>query len=876
MNKRIIGFLLCFCVLAGCVLPVYAAEEEAAGEAAVLVISDVADFLEFAENCRLDSYSYGLTVQLEADLDMTDAAFSGVPIFCGTFEGNGHTISGLNIGAQGSVQGLFRYLTETAIVRDLKVQGNLRPGGSRSDVGGIAGSNAGQILNCSFTGTIAGVERVGGLAGVNTVSGIIEGSKSGGVIAGSHFVGGIAGENNGVIRQSQNLAQINSSARQNEVELADITLDSLLNSESSNTVTDIGGIAGTSTGVIRECTNRGDVGYQHMGYNIGGIAGSQSGYIVDCVNYGRIMGRKEVGGIAGQMEPAALIDYDADALQLLQDQLSAMGQTVNRAVTHVQVGAQDMENRIYDLQDHMENAMDAVDTLVPDLEDPELPDMDTIQAAQNGISDSIAGMTSTLWGIGETTESSMGNLTNDLYRLKDQMDAMRATLGNISENLGGSLADVSDADTEEDLTGKLENCINYGGVLGDLNIGGITGAMALENDLDPEDDWQISGENSLNFESQLRAVVRNCENTATVTARKQNAGGIVGWQSLGLVRGSQNSGALDAADADYVGGISGRSTGYIRESSARCAISGSTYAGGIAGSATVVTDCLSMVTLNGIQEKQGAILGLTEEGTDGEEEPIRNNRYLPANSDPGGIDGISYQGLAEPVEKEAFLSMEALPEMFRKVTITFCHENGTEERVVLHLGEMLTTDKIPALPQQEGRTGVWQGLEDADLTEVYFDMTFEAVYIDEASVIQSAGTMESGKPIVLLEGSFSAGTEIRLSKPDISVGLVNGQKLLDYWSYSLSGAGTVTAVRMCLPEDADAEHLLLLAQDEDGLWVEAEFTVDGSYAVLRTDAQEMTIAIIQEKGVNLLLVGGISLAVIAVFGFLIIKKKKKA
>ena len=85
-----------------------------------------------------------------------------------------------------------------------------------------------------------------------------------------------------------------------------------------------------------------------------------------------------------------------------------------------------------------------------------------------------------------------------------------------------------------------------------------------------EEDWSIRGENSLNFESELRAVILDCDNSGIIAAGKQNAGGIVGFQSLGLVKTSRNSGKLDAENADYVGGISGRSMGFIRNCFANC------------------------------------------------------------------------------------------------------------------------------------------------------------------------------------------------------------------------------------------------------------------------------------------------------------------
>ena len=259
--RLILSLLFAFSLSVG----VLAAEEEAEKEPAVLRIATVEDFLDFAESCRLDSFSAELSVKLESDIDLTETDFSGIPWFAGHFDGGGHSITGLLIDCDGSAQGLFRYLTAEARVENLHVQGSVIPGGSRGKVGGLAGENAGIIVNCSFQGTVSGGERVGGIAGKNCVTGIVENCRMKGELIGDHFIGGIAGENLGVIRSCFNGAAVNITAQQNSVELEDVKLETLAGTEAPNTVTDVGGIAGSSTGVIRDCENRGDVGYKHMG-----------------------------------------------------------------------------------------------------------------------------------------------------------------------------------------------------------------------------------------------------------------------------------------------------------------------------------------------------------------------------------------------------------------------------------------------------------------------------------------------------------------------------------------------------------------------------------------------------------------------------------
>ena len=875
MSKRLFCMILSVVLLLGMAVPVHAEEAEMQEEIPVreLKISTVEEFLIFAENCRLDSYSVNLAVALEKDLDLSGINFSSIPIFSGSFDGQGHTISGLAITDSGSVQGLFRYLTATATVQNLNVKGEIHPGGSRGNVGAIAGQNEGLILNCTFSGSISGGDYVGGLAGSNTITGIIEDCQVSGDVHGDHFVGGIAGENLGVIRNCTNSALVNTTPQQNSIDIGDITMDTLTNTESVNTVTDIGGIAGISSGVIRGCVNTGDVGYQHMGYNIGGIAGTQSGYVIDCENQGDVQGRKEVGGIVGQMEPVSIIEYTEDTLQILKGQLETMSGLVNRTASNAQGNANGISNQIGVLKDQTETARDAVEIILPDLDNPELPDPDAILAAQNTLAATLEAMPGTLNNIAAATQTTLYNLNRDLNALSGQISAMGETLNNASENLGGSITDLSDLDTPELLTGKIENCRNAGMILADLTVGGIAGAIAIEFDLDILEDWEQSGEMSLNFQSEVRAVVLNCENQGLVTGKKQNVGGIVGWQSLGLVRECINTGKIDGENADYVGGITGMSTGYIRNDYAKCEITASTYAGGIAGSATVATDCLSMVLIENVREKSGAILGeAAQSNTQTEEAPVFGNFYPVLAQDLGAIDGISYSGIAEPMTLEAFLGMENLPEIFQKVTLRFLLEDGTEKLITVRSGKEVAKNRIPVIPEKDGFTAKWEGLENADLENLVFDMTFVAVYTPNRATIQSQQTRENGLPLLLLEGAFPEQAAVSISGSDEMPTLSEGEIWLESWE--ITATHSVSTMRFLLPETVDAELVKLMVCDTQGVWKTVESYVDGSYLVFAIDQEIAAIALVQvpQSNLNLFVIGG---ALTLALAMILLSRRKK-
>ena len=214
--RRILALILCLVLLGASSLTVHASPR-------LIMINNARDLLKLAQNCRLDDYSRELTVVLAADIDLTGTDFSPIPIFSGSFHGNGFRITGLALTPGGSAQGFFRTLTATAEVTDLHLEGNIAPWGSSSDVGGIAGINHGKITNCTFTGTVSGMNRAGGIVGTNGLTGIIDRCSTGGNVHATHFAGGIAGSNQGVIRDCTNYAPVNTTVEQNSVSIEQTT-----------------------------------------------------------------------------------------------------------------------------------------------------------------------------------------------------------------------------------------------------------------------------------------------------------------------------------------------------------------------------------------------------------------------------------------------------------------------------------------------------------------------------------------------------------------------------------------------------------------------------------------------------------------------------
>lgn len=302
----------------------------------VIHIRTQEDLEELAKNCRLDTWSQGKTVVLDQNMTLDETAenFLPIPTFGGTLEGNGHRISGFSLKGEDSQTGLFDTIQAGGVVTGLTVVGQVTPSGDSDTIGGIAGRNYGKIVNCTFEGTVNAESSVGGIVGINETTGQIIQCRFQGIVTGEHYVGGIAGQNTGSLIQCENSGDINTTVVEVSTDLEDLPeLSDLRTTESVPAGTDIGGIAGFSSGMIQGCRNSGDVGYEHMGYNVGGIVGRQSGHLDGCGSTGTVQGRKDVGGIVGQLEPQVILRYDEDTLQRLWTELDVLQGMIDQTLT---------------------------------------------------------------------------------------------------------------------------------------------------------------------------------------------------------------------------------------------------------------------------------------------------------------------------------------------------------------------------------------------------------------------------------------------------------------------------------------------------------------------------------------------------------------
>ena len=143
-----------------------------------------------------------INITLDTDIDLTGKDWTPIGTdydnsYKGTFDGGGHTITGLTFTTNDEYAGLFGWLNRAGTVKNVVMEGvqitsHQIYGGS---IGGVVGYSWGTIENCSVSGSVSGTVYVGGVVGVQ-IGGSITGCSSSATVKGMVDVGGVAGQTN--------------------------------------------------------------------------------------------------------------------------------------------------------------------------------------------------------------------------------------------------------------------------------------------------------------------------------------------------------------------------------------------------------------------------------------------------------------------------------------------------------------------------------------------------------------------------------------------------------------------------------------------------------------------------------------------------------
>ena len=244
-----------------------------------------------------EQWNLGINITLTADIDLTDIDWTPIGIdynhqYNGTFNGGGHTITGLTVTTSDQYAGLFGCIGSGGTVKDVTLEGvQITTTRNVGDVGGVAGYSYGNIENCSVSGSVSG-------SGMNGFAGGVVGYQSGGFLTGCSSsatvnAGNIAGGVAGSTDRGATLTACYATG--------DVTLESI-NSGSSFA----GGVVGDNTNrsTVIACYAWGSVTGSGIGIiYVGGVTGNNNlGTLTACYHAkGDVTGASgSTGGVVGR------------------------------------------------------------------------------------------------------------------------------------------------------------------------------------------------------------------------------------------------------------------------------------------------------------------------------------------------------------------------------------------------------------------------------------------------------------------------------------------------------------------------------------------------------------------------------------------------
>ncbi len=148
-----------------------------------------------------EQWNLGINITLTSDIDLSGIDWTPIGIdynhrYTGTFDGGGHTITGLTVTGSDQYVGLFGHIGSGGKVMNVVLEDvQITSDNSSGSVGGVAGNSWGTIENCSVSGSVSGTTFAGGVVG-SQWGGSITGCNSSATVNGEAYVGGIAGETN--------------------------------------------------------------------------------------------------------------------------------------------------------------------------------------------------------------------------------------------------------------------------------------------------------------------------------------------------------------------------------------------------------------------------------------------------------------------------------------------------------------------------------------------------------------------------------------------------------------------------------------------------------------------------------------------------------
>ncbi len=625
----------------------------------------------------------------------------------------------------GGLGGVVGVNTEKGNVQYVDSLGVTNGGATNSsNIGGIIGTNNGNMYSGYNESIVSGKDNVGGIIGTNAADKNVENVVNATGVEGTNNVGGLIGDNRGNVTNGRNNGTI--TGNKNVGGMVGIngensTLTNLVN-DSSAAITGeqyVGGIAGDNAGTITtgnaetdetvNLINRGTITGQHY---VGGVAGSNSGTITNANNDVELNVKDSAadaqyfGGIAGVNTKDGIINNATNTADVNADGADYVGGIVGKNDGTLKDMAGNSGNV---------NGKDYVGG-VAGLNTNNKP-LDGVEASNTGTVFATGG------GAGGIFAVNNANITNS------KLTNNGTVIGNSGNGTGGifgvNTGNISTSSLINEVDGQVIGTNNVGGLIG-KNTGTITGGR---DDADSYYKYQIYNNGVINVgtwnDDNSNGKVDDGEIKGLQQGEtSQNIGGLIGNNTTengktGSLTAGYNTGAINASGSTNVGGIAGSNSGTIdqvfntvmTENGQNKTITGDTNVGGLVGNNSGIlrnaynttsevngnaVSTGNLVGINGgtVQYVYGVANNLIGSGTDAV------NGYVIDTSDQwkqeGSYDGFTFGANGWKIYNGSTLPM--LSVFLTKVTVVDQHLVN-QYFSAKHYGELhqITADDIKAL-----------------------------------------------------------------------------------------------------------------------------------------------------------------------------------
>ena len=527
----------------------------------------------------------------------------------GTFNGDGHTISGLYIDSNDYYQGLFGYLStdgdNTGTVQNLTVSGSVS---GYLYVGGVVGYNGGNVINCTFSGSVSGVSSVGGVVGDNR--GTVENCYNIGSVTGPDNVnsetivnvGGVVGSNSFTVTNCYNTGSVTGPVSVN-----------------GKTTVNVGGVVGYNGGTVENCYNTGTVtGPDSVNgetiVNVGGVVGwNSSGTVENCYNTGTVTGPVSASG-NNSVRVGGVVGYNSSS--------SIVTNCYNTGTVTV-TGTDDYVGGVVGYNNAGGSVTGCYNTgSVSGTDDY----VGGVVGYNGGTVTDCYFLTGTAGkGIGDEGDATGATVVDNLTDQKQFEGWDFTDIWRISQSLGfpvlqdnaqdglppglGTEASPYEISTATQLK-------NFRDLVNDENGNPAAWAVLMENiTLNSSEEWEpigiISQQYSGTFDGNGHTISGLYIDSSGVDYK-----GLFGYVgSSGKVQNLSVSGDINGGW--YVGGIAGQNNGSVKNCYNTGAVSGSGwYVGGVVGdNSGIVTNCYNTGSVSGYSNAVGGVVGWNDNGS---------------------------------------------------------------------------------------------------------------------------------------------------------------------------------------------------------------------------------------------------------------------